>query len=274
LHPDWADGSDPDWAPNWLVAQEKAEPSGMPRVMSGRVCDADGATRAALRKLCIELRKCELVFRRHWTVTLDYGRKLLQVRELRTHLGRNRPTFERYCEEDLGIHRSVAYRRMHYAEAMDILAEACPDTCKYIYAESQVRPLTMLRNADGSLDKQLIPSVYRAAIRAAEDARGDAIWKDLHLTARMVRTAVNKVLRKAHPPKPKPQIDYSEAKVIASTRTPCRSITVRIPLTAPESLAEILIRHGGPDFAKRIMTTLDELLPVYRGDPYEDYDMG
>jgi len=246
----------------------------MPRVMSGRVCDADGATRAALRKLCIELRKCELVFRRHWTVTLDYGRKLLQVRELRTHLGRNRPTFERYCEEDLGIHRSVAYRRMHYAEAMDILAEACPDTCKYIYAESQVRPLTMLRNADGSLDKQLIPSVYRAAIRAAEEARGNAIWKDLHLTARMVRTAVNKVLRKAHPPKPKPQIDYSEAKVIASTRTPCRSITVRIPLTAPESLAEILIRHGGPDFAKRIMTSLDELLPVYRGDPYEDYDMG
>lgn len=133
------------------------------------------------------LEQLEAVIERGLATFVEVGEALLEIRDSRLYR-ETHATFDAYCQQRWGIHRSRGYQLMEAAKVVRLLssADAGMSTAVDIPSETVVRPLVALMHKD----PEAVPLVMSVAQDAAE---GGAV------TDRHVRAAVQEYMQEEQP---------------------------------------------------------------------------
>jgi len=201
---------------------------------SGRLEDTDDRD--------VQLLRCERVLALQLRWSLEAGKALQKIRQQQLYSGRDM-TFMQYCRTFWGISRAHADRLISYVEVVEILRPVA--SAKVLCHEGQLRPLTKVRKADGTLDANTIRLLWNRVVRVAVPARyqlapgkkaPEGMFPGLIITARDVDAVVRQ--------------DYQwrgdafakcKAKVVRKTpRKP--EVVVRLNTEDPDSTAVLMFQ--------------------------------
>ena len=202
------------------------------------------------------LKQCEKMLHRHWKSMVDLGWALLVIRQERLYALVERRSFKDFCRP-LRICRSQADRLINYYRVVKSLEGV--EHAELLRHEGQVRPLTRIRKADGTLDFERIAAVFaRASARAV--AKAQRTGEDIYITADIIEGEVNDEIGPPSSSRSGADEDAAAAVVRKSVVAGQPTITLRFPIADPMELTKLLADNVGMDFVANMGKVINQFL--------------
>jgi hypothetical protein len=215
-----------------------------------------------------DLIMCEEIIGRGIQSFVEVGRALQTVKEARLYRAEYK-TFEDYCRERWQIGRAHANRYIDASAVARILSPIGDIPTK----ESQVRPLTRVRKADGGLDDNMIVKLWNRAVnQASADVTGNRV-----VTAKIVERLVAPLIKRRRREEVierarrhnscGPRIAKGAAAPIRMAGGMIPMVTLQLPLNNPQATVGALASNFNRAYIEAVAAGLQRYLENGHTDP-------